>query len=324
MKTNTPRVTIIIALYVIEARFFEDFRKFSLQSNKNFEIIVVSDRNVTLPKIKGISIRLILTHKKTTGPSFKRDIGLEKAKGKICAFIDDDAYPDKDWIRNAIKAFNRNDVIAVGGPGITPPEDGYWESVSGLVYESIFCSGKAQHRFIPALPKFIQDWPAYNLFVKTDALKRVGGYGTDFYGGEDTFLCLKLINIGKIYYDPSVVVFHHRRRLLVPLMRQIYNVGVHRGYFAKKFPETSRQAFYFLPSILLTGFVILLVGSFFRTDIRLVFVILLVFFWMLGTFSVLRKTSVATSLVVGLGIMATHLTYGTGFIAGLFIKKLTR
>ncbi|MCJ7633369.1 DUF72 domain-containing protein, partial [Candidatus Bathyarchaeota archaeon] len=32
-------------------------------------------------------------------------------------------------------------------------------------------------------------------------------------------------------------------------MKQIANVGVHRGYFAKMYPDTSRRIFYFLPSI---------------------------------------------------------------------------
>ncbi len=39
------------------------------------------------------------------GPPLKRDIGAKKAKGEIIAFIDDDAYPRKDWLINAVKNF---------------------------------------------------------------------------------------------------------------------------------------------------------------------------------------------------------------------------
>ncbi len=324
MKSKKIKVSVIIPLFVITPQFFKDLQKFSHQQIKNFEILVICDQDIFLPTVKGLSIRLIPTNLNSTGPATKRDIALKYAKGEICAFIDDDAYPHPNWLKYALDDFKKQDIIAIGGPGITPPEDGYFEKLSGLVYESIFCSGKAQRRFVSTYPKYVQDWPAYNLLVKTAILKQVGGYGNDYYGGEDTFLCLKLIKKGKIYYDPRVVVFHHRRRLFIPLLRQILNVGIHRGYFSKKFPETSRQLFYFLPSILLTGFIILLTGSIFSYEIRITFFLLLSLSWILGSASVIHKTDILSALLVGLGIIATHLTYGSGFIKGLFLKKLIR
>ena len=324
MKNRKIDVSVIIPLFIVKTRFFKDLKKFSLQKFKNFEILIVCDQKISPPRINKLDIKIIYTGSSSTGPAAKRDIALKIAKGKICAFIDDDAYPHQDWLNNAIKNFKNKNIVAVGGPGITPSEDNYWEKLTGLVYESIFCSGKAQRRFVPTHPRYVNDWPAYNLLIKTDILKKVGGYGNDFYGGEDTFLCLKLIKKGKIYYDPKVVVFHHRRRLLIPLLRQIFNVGIHRGYFSKKFPETSRQIFYYLPSILLTGFVILLVGSIFNNVIRITFVLLFFIFWMIGSLSVVLKSNSLSCLLVGLGIIATHLTYGTGFIKGLLTKNLTR
>ncbi|MEK9208283.1 MAG: glycosyltransferase [Patescibacteria group bacterium] len=324
MTNKKFEISVIIPLYVIKPQFFRDLKKFLNQSFKNFEILVVCDQNISLPRIKGLFLRKIITGQDSTGPATKRDIALKYVKGKICAFIDDDAYPHPNWLKNAFNDFNKLNIIAVGGPGVTPPEDGYWEKLAGLVYESIFCSGKAQRRFVPTHQKYVDDWPAYNLLINTDILNRVGGYGNDFYGGEDTFLCLKLIKEGKIYYDPKVVVYHHRRRLFIDLLKQIFNIGIHRGYFAKKFPETSRQIFYFLPSILLIGFFLFLIGSFFNTGISLTFSLVFLFFLILGAASVFHKTDISSSFLVGLGIIATHLTYGTGFIKGLLTKNLTR
>ena len=47
-----------------------------------------------------------------------------------------------------------------------------------------------------ATPRTVDDYPAYNLFVRREALEHVGGWGTTFYGGEDTVLCLKLAEAG--------------------------------------------------------------------------------------------------------------------------------
>lgn len=314
-------MSIIIPLYVIEPRFFRDLDKFKRLNYKNYEILVVCDRKVHLPRWK--KLKLVITGRDRTGPAEKRDLAILKARGEICAFIDDDAYPDPNWLKNGVASI-KGSVIAVGGPGMTPPDDSYWEKLSGLVYESKLCSGQAQHRFLPGQPKYISDWPAYNLLVKTSALKQVGGYGNNFYGGEDTFLCLKLIKTGRIFYNPKMVVFHHRRPLFKPLLQQIYNIGVHRGYFAKKFPETSLMLFYFLPSFLAIGFIAMVIGSTFNPQVLRVFLISFSFLFSLAFFSVAGRTNIAGGVLVSAGIISTHLTYGIGFIRGLLTSNLSR
>lgn len=317
--------SVVIPLYATPPRFFSDLLRFCDQTYRNFEILIVSDHRVSLPSLGRISARLILTRRKSTGPATKRDIALKHAAGEICAFIDDDAYPHPDWLRNAALAFSRYpQAVAIGGPGLTPPEDGYWEQLAGLVYTSVFCSGKAQHRFVCGSPQAVTDWPAYNLFIKTSVLKSVGGYGNDFYGGEDTFLCLKLMPKGVIRYDPFVVVYHHRRPLFWPLLRQIYNVGLHRGYFAKKFPATSRKYFYFLPSLLTLGLFSFLVGSLLDWKVFAFSLLILASLLFIAAISVYAYTDIKNALVVGLGVIATHLTYGLGFIRGLLTPRLTR
>lgn len=320
-----PKVSIIIPLYVIEERFFQDLLKFQDLNYKNFEILIVCDKKVNLPKLRGIEVRLILTKRKNTGPAEKRDIALKKTRGKICAFIDDDAYPHPDWLKNAVSKFEKTNVVAVGGPGITPKEDDYWEQLTGLVYSSFFCGGSARYRFVKEKQRYVSDFPAYNLFVKTNILKEVGGYGNHFYGGEDTFLCLKLIKANHtILYSPEVVVYHHRRPLFVPYLKQIANIGKHRGYFARVFPETSRLIGYFVPSVLALGFFGLLLASLFIPYLRFVFLFLFFSFYLLGWFSIIGKSSTINTLIATFGIITTHLIYGLSFVKGFFTKNLSR
>lgn len=322
--TKQPKVSIIIPLYVINPRFFDDLKRFEKLTYKQYEILVVCDKKVDVSEFK--NTRLVLTRKKRTGPAEKRDIAIKQSKGTICAFIDDDAYPDTKWLMNAVKHFQDSTIAAVGGPGITPPDDTYWEQVTGIVYSSFLCGGLARHRFVPAKTSFdVVDYPAYNLLVRKSVLKKVGGYGSHFYGGEDTFLCLKIVQEGlRILYDPHVVVYHHRREFLFPYLRQIANIGKHRGYFAKKYPETSAYFWYFFPAIAAVGFCTLLIVSFVSPLIRTLFASGLAISLILGFVSVITYTDPIKAFFASIGIVATHLAYGLSFIRGLFTPKLHR
>jgi len=313
-------VTIIIPYYVSTPRFFRDLRKFRKLKHKEYEILVVSDKKIVINEPE---VRVVLTGLKRSGPAEKRDIAIKKAKGEICAFIDDDAYPHPHWLSVAIPLFKDKGVVAVGGPGITPKEDKYWEQITGDVYGSILCGGFARHRFVPAKSRLVYDYPAYNLLVKTVALKKIGGYGNHFYGGEDTFLCMKLNKIGKIVYHPKVLVYHHRRALFRPYLKQISNIGLHRGYFARVYKDTSSSFWYFLPTILACGFFSGLLASIFFPQIRLLYISLLMLSICAGALSV-SKRPLHVRILASIGIILTHITYGLYFIRGYFTNHLER
>lgn len=332
VKRSKVNVSVVIPLYVISPRFFSDLKKFQNLDYKKYELIIVSDKKIKLPKIN-IPIKLILTGKKSTGPAEKRDLALRSVKGEFCAFIDDDAYPDPAWLTKAVKWFKNPDIVAVGGAGLTPPEDKYWQKIGGFIIESFLCSGGIQDRYYKPVgskkqspPRFVDDWPAYNLIVRTSVLKKVGGYGSTFYGGEDTLLCLKIIKHGLIIADTNIMVHHHRREFPLKHLQQIAGVGLHRGYFFMKYPETSRVPFYLLPSILTISFFVgLLVSLYLWQTLLLPFSILFLLAWFLGALSVYRhRVDAVSSAIAGLGIILTHIVYGIYFIKGVFTKTLTR
>ncbi|MBQ5511265.1 MAG: hypothetical protein IIT94_09040, partial [Prevotella sp.] len=75
--------------------------------------------------------------------------------------------------------------------------------------------------------------------------------------GEDTLLCEDIVyGQGKrLVYDPWAIVYHHRRRLFGPHLRQLGRYAFHRGYFVKKSPKTSFKLSYFVPSLFVLGLV---------------------------------------------------------------------
>jgi GT2 family glycosyltransferase len=318
--------SVIIPLYRINHNFVDGLGKFRNLTLKKIEVIIVSDIAWKIPGDLGFPIKIYQTGEKDTGPAEKRDIGIKHARGRYCAFIDDDAYPDPQWLNNTLITFqSETSVVAVGGPGITPPDDPYLSLISGAVLTSNCTSGKLRHRFIShGKIRNIVDWPAYNLIVKTETLKKVGGFGSTFYGGEDTFLCMKLLKYGNIVYNPDVKVFHHRRPAGLPFLKQIFNVGLHRGYFFRKYPETSRSLIYFLPGLLTIGLlcsvILVLINVEIKSYIYSIYLIILG----ISFISIPLDQPIIVKIPASIMIIFTHIAYATGFLKGLLIKKLDR
>ncbi|KUK84172.1 MAG: glycosyl transferase, partial [Microgenomates bacterium 39_6] len=213
-----------------------------LKQEGNFEIIIVPDKKTSkkFPKTKILPL--------AGSPTQKRNYGLKQARGEVVVFIDDDAYPSPNWLKIISQNLEKSPKIAaVGGPGLTPPDDPLLAKVSGWFWASPLGSGGAgQYRNWPKKQRLVDDYPTFNLAVEKEALKKIGGFSYQFWSGEDTKLCLDLVyRLGKkIVYDPALVVFHHRRKIFLPHLRQLGRYGYHRGLFVRLFPQTSKRLGY--------------------------------------------------------------------------------
>lgn len=198
------------------------------------------------------TVNIVTNSKVRTGPATKRDFAAASLPGyDIYAYLDADAYPRQDWISKAVEAFSTHpDAVAVGGPGIMPSDQTYSEALSAACTESILGAGPIRYRFWPTKPMFCDDYPAYNFFVRAEALHRAGGWASDLYSGEDTLLCEKIVEQGgKIFYDPGVIIWHYRRKLVPYHWQQNFNVGRSRGTCVREGSPSSRRAVYFAPLI---------------------------------------------------------------------------
>lgn len=259
------------------------------------------------------------------GPADKRDMALQYAEGEIFAFIDDDAYPRADWLKNAVKYFEDSQVGAVGGPAVTAPEDDAWQQASGKVYESFLCSGGYTYRYLPKAEREVDDLPSVNLIVRRDVFEQVGGYDSNYYPGEDTKLCLDIVESGrKIIYSPEVLVYHHRRRMFKQHLKQATNYAKHRGYFAKALPKTSCKPAYFIPSLFVLG---LILGPLLSCAVPILwyfyFIVIVLYLFLLMA-SIRKASSFKVWILTFFGIIATHIGYGVMFIRGICSKELLR
>ncbi len=323
-----PFVSVVIACPQGSGVLDECIAALERQTYRDFEVIVLPDGELDLG-VRALDLKIIPTGR--VRPAEKRNTGIKEAKGAVVAFIDDDAYPDAHWLEYAIKYFGDETIGAVGGPGVTPVNDPYLARVGGRAYDNILLSGNYRYRYkAGGVRRDVDDYPSCNLFVRTDLLRKINGYRTDFWPGEDTLLCKDIIDSGKrIVYDPWVVVNHHRRKLFGPHLRQLGRYAFHRGYFVKRYPSNSLRLSYFIPSLFVTYLVAL--GVFasvvpFVPWLNIMTWIILVALAPLAFYLfILALTTVSRNLLTWLLTMAavftSHVVYGIKFIQGLIAAK---
>jgi hypothetical protein len=195
--------------------------------------------------------------------------------------------------------------------------------MSGRVYENLLVSGPHRYRYRAGMTGETDDWPSCNFFVCADACRQLNGFRTDYWPGEDTYMCMELTKtLGKrIVYEPGALVYHHRRALFLPHLRQIGRYGLHRGYFARHFPSTSRRVGYLLPSLFVGGLVAGGVVAALFPWLRMPYLTGIAVY-VVVTLAASAARSVHVWLLTWLGVMATHVVYGVRFLIGWFSPRL--
>jgi len=285
----------------------------------NYEIVLLPD--VESDRVDGVKV--IPTG--SVSPGAKRNIGVANSFGEICAFIDSDAYPTKNWLKNAVMYLDAPEVAAVGGPGLTPEEDNSMRKASGLVLSS-FMVGNLSKRYKFQHTRESDDIHSCNFIARKSVLLEIGGWNEKYWPGEDTLICRAIKGLGKkMIESPDVVVYHHRRPLFKEHLIQVSSYGLHRGFFAKKFGENSLRTLYFAPSFLVAFLFTGSILSFFSYFTFIVFVSLVggyLFFSLVTSF--LEVKGLKLILLIWLGIVLTHLVYGVSFIIGFVESDLQR
>ena len=318
MPDPPPLVSIIIAYPGPTAYLDEALAGIDRQTYRHFEVILLPDE--ASGRVWGERIREVPTGQKR--PAAKRNTGLAHARGEIVAFLDDDAYPAADWLAQALGYFADPAVGAVGGPGVTPPNDPYLAQVSGWTFANRLVSGGFRYRYEPDRVRAIDDYPSCNLFVRADCMREIGGFRTDYWPGEDTYLCMELVHRKrKIFYEPRSLVYHHRRRVFLPHLRQVGRYGLHRGYFARHFPTNSRRLSYMIPSLFVAGVLAGGVLAALWPPVRPLYAGALAAY-VLITLGFTFSRRLADWLLTWLAVVMTHFVYGVRFAWGWFTPHL--
>ncbi len=176
------------------------------------EILVIATSKET-KKIKEIEdiFGLKVFIEKRPGLSYSRNLGIQKSKGDIIAFIDDDAIAHKKWLYYISKSYNLKDVGIVGGM-IKP----IWpKNVSQLIKKSLLAREWLSLLNLGSFPFYVDRIIGCNFSLKREVFNEIGVFDTSIgkypklmYGGEETQYCERAAKKFKILYSPKAIVYH--------------------------------------------------------------------------------------------------------------------
>lgn len=295
----------------------------SFKSDKSFEIIIVPNNKFEHSYTSKI-VKVIESGK--VGPAKKRDLAAKVANGYLLVFLDDDSFPAKNYLEIAYNLFKKDkELVAVGGPGVIPKDQNLFGKVLGSIFISKLAGGYPERYLSVKKKKFLftDDWPSVNMVIKKNFFIKIGGFDCNYWPGEDTILCLKILNNHKkILYAPDLIVNHYRRGDLLSHIKQISAYAKMRGYFVKKYKKNSLKINYFIPSIFFIYLMFLLISLLFVYSNLFLIPLCIYGFYLLAS---LIEISFKQNLIFGVLsipiIIITHIVYGFNFIKGLFTVK---
>ena len=226
-----PLISVIVCSYNGSATIRDTLEGVLKIDYPNYEVIVVNDgsNDHTAKVIQEYPVKLITSPNR--GLSSARNTGMNNAKGEILAYIDDDAYPDPQWLRYLAYAYSVSDHGCIGGPNIAPAEDGF---IATCVANS---PGGPVHVLVS--DEIAEHVPGCNMSFKRDALMKIGGFDPVYRNaGDDVDVCWRIQESGRtIGFHPSALVWHHRRNSLKAYWKQQKGYGKAEALLEAKWPE---------------------------------------------------------------------------------------
>ena len=190
---------------------------------EKLEIIVVDDGSAdsTGEVIASYDVKLI-SLPESKGASACRNIGVQKAKGEIIAFLDSDCTVSPGWFKELLPYFAFEGIGAVGGF-----VDSYYNN-SGLDKYEAACSSLNMGKRIlfegDAKTNFYV--PSCNLFVRKDAFNQIDGFKESMHVGEDVDFCWRMRKLDYfLLYIPQGAIAHKHRNMLTKMLKRRMEYG---------------------------------------------------------------------------------------------------
>jgi GT2 family glycosyltransferase len=233
---NWPRVSVVICTYNGQRYLAETLSALEQIDYPDYEVIVVDDgsTDATAAIARQYDVRLIRTE--NCGLSAARNTGARAATGEIVAYIDDDAYPDREWIKRLAMVFLTSDYAGVGGPNLPPAGD-------SLVAECVaHAPGGPIHVLLS--DREAEHIPGCNMAFRRAHLLAIGGFDPQFrVAGDDVDVCWRVQEQGwKLGFSPTATVFHHRRDTLRAYWKQQSGYGKAEALLERKWPDKYNAA----------------------------------------------------------------------------------
>lgn len=253
--------SIIIPLYNRPQEIKELLESLTLQTYRDFEVLVLEDGSVydAADIVKTFEDKLNVRYfvKKNEGQGFTRNYGFERAKGDYFIIFDSDCLIPADYLQIVNDYLKTNWLDAYGGPDDAHPSFTPVQKAISYAMTSPFTTGgirgnkKAIGQFHPR---------SFNMGVSRKVWETVGGFIIT-RSGEDIEYSIRIHSAGfKIGLIPDAKVYHKRRTDFMQFYKQLHFFGRARINVYKFFPS-ELKAVHFFPAVFTLGIFFTLIAN---------------------------------------------------------------
>lgn len=251
------------------------------------------------------------------------NLAIQSAKGDYVVRLDAHSFPNQDYISRCIQAHLDKLAENVGGVWDIQPQN------NSLIARSIAAAaahplavGDAKYRYTDQA-EYVDTVP-FGSF-QTDFLRSIGGFDETLLTNEDYELNTRIRQAGgRVWLDPQIRTTYFSRANLKELATQYWRYGFWKAEMIKRYPSTLRLR-QGLPPAFVAGLVFgLLFGLWFKLALWALLAALTAYAMVLllvGIQIATNKKQVGMLFGVPLAIATMQLTWGGGFLAGLFHKR---
>ena len=247
------KYAIIVPVYNRPDEVAELLESLTLQTFKDFEVIIVEDgsqnpcETVCKQYEKLLDIKYFI--KENSGPGQSRNYGAAHSTGEYLLILDSDVVLPAGYLAAIEKELRREPVDAFGGPDCA--HNSFTDTQKAISYSmtSFFTTGgirggkKKLDKFYPR---------SFNMGIRRDVYERLGGFSKMRFG-EDIDFSIRIFKAGyTCRLFPETWVWHKRRTDFRKFWRQVYNSGIARINLYKKYPE-SLKFVHLLPMLFTVG-----------------------------------------------------------------------
>lgn len=310
-------LSLIVPVYNRPQEVEELLSSLLLQSNKNFEVVIVEDGSA-MPCVEVVDryadkLQISYYTKPNSGPGQSRNYGAERAKGNYFIFLDSDCVIPEGYTAAVYQSLEQQYVDAFGGPDAAHENFTDFQKAINYSMTSVITTGgirgggEKMDKFFPR---------SFNMGYSKEVFEKTGGFGKIRFG-EDIDMSIRILSNGfKTRLIKAAFVYHKRRSTFRQFFKQVHNSGIARINLNKRHPGTLKLV-HALPAVFTLGVVVLLIASLFCWWFILP---LLFFFLVIFADASLRNKSLKIGWL-SMWVSFVQLTgYGSGFIIA-FIRR---
>ncbi|MES2375793.1 MAG: glycosyltransferase [Bacteroidota bacterium] len=317
--------SIIIPLYNRPQEIKELLETLTLQTYKNFEVLIIEDgsKDDAEQIVKSFSDQLDLKYfvKENAGQGFARNYAFERAKGDYFIIFDSDCLIPEDYLEIVNNSLTENRLDAYGGPDAAHPSFTPTQKAISYAMTSPFTTGGIRGnknsigQFHPR---------SFNMGISRRVWEKAGGFIIT-RSGEDIEYSIRIHAMGfKIGLIPRAKVYHKRRTSLLQFYKQLHFFGRARINVYKFFPN-ELKAVHFFPAIFTLCVLFTVISNIFNWQIATLcniialLIILLIFFHSLS-----KNKSVKIAFLSILASFIQLTAYGLGFMQDFWKRVILK